>query len=82
MLIQHEVLKRYNPNGLDNDGALKLFCLKAFKNEKPKKGYMQHSQEVVKYANGLPLALVTLGSFLIGRTTEEWESALHNLKKN
>ena len=81
VLIQHEVLKRYNPNGLDNDDALKLFCLKAFKNGKPKKGYMQLSQEVVKYANGLPLALVTLGSFLVGRTIDEWQSALPGFKK-
>ena len=42
---------------------------------------MQPSQEVVKYANGLPLALVTLGSFLVGRTIEEWQSALHSFKK-
>ncbi|XP_065621912.1 TMV resistance protein N [Quercus suber] len=81
VLIQHRVRKRYNPNGLNNDDALKLFCLKAFKNEQPKKGYMQLSQEVVKYANGLPLALVTLGSFLVGRTIDEWQSALPSFKK-
>ena len=81
VLIQHGVLNRYNPNGLNNDDALKLFCLKAFKNEQPKKGYMQLSQEVVKYANGLPLALVTLGSFLVGKTIDEWESALPSFKK-
>ena len=80
VLIQHGVLKRYNPNGLNDDDALKLFCLKTFKNEQPKKGYMQLSQQVVKYANGLPLALVTLGSFLVGRTVEEWQSALDSFK--
>ncbi|KAK9994895.1 hypothetical protein SO802_024598 [Lithocarpus litseifolius] len=80
VLIQHRVCTRYNPNGLNNDNALKLFCLKAFQNEQPKKGYMQLSQEVVKYANGLPLALVTLGSFLVGRTINEWESALPSFK--
>ena len=82
VLIQHGVLKRYNPNGLNDDDALKLFCLKTFKNKQPKKGYMQLSQQVVKYANGLPLALVTLGSFLVGRTIDEWQSALHSFKKN
>uniref|UniRef100_A0A7N2MGD3 ADP-ribosyl cyclase/cyclic ADP-ribose hydrolase n=1 Tax=Quercus lobata TaxID=97700 RepID=A0A7N2MGD3_QUELO len=81
VLIQHEVLNRYNSNGLKDDDALKLFCLKAFKNEKPKEGYMQLSLEVVKYANGLPLALVTLGSFLVGRTIDEWQSALPSFKK-
>ncbi|XP_050251324.1 disease resistance protein Roq1-like isoform X2 [Quercus robur] len=81
VLIQHRVHKRYNPNGLNNDDALKLFCLKAFENEQPKKGYLQLSQEVVKYSNGLPLALVTLGSFLVGRTIDEWQSALPSFKK-
>nr|XP_023911807.1 TMV resistance protein N-like [Quercus suber] len=49
--------------------------------EQPKEGYMQLSQKVVEYANGLPLALVTLGSFLVGRTTDEWQSALDSFKK-
>ena len=42
---------------------------------------MQLSPKVVEYANGLPLALVTLGSFLVGRTTDEWQSALDSFKK-
>ncbi|XP_050253003.1 disease resistance protein RUN1-like isoform X3 [Quercus robur] len=80
VLKLHGVLNRYNPNGLNNDDALKLFCLKAFKNEQPEKGYMQLSQVVVKYASGLPLALITLGSFLFGRTIVEWQSALYSFK--
>ena len=82
VLIQHEVLNRYNPNGLNKDDALKLFYLKAFKNEQPNEDYRQRSQKVVNYANGLPLALVTLGSFLVGRTMDEWQSALVSFKKN
>ena len=42
---------------------------------------MELSQDVVYYAKGLPLALETLGSFLIGRTIGEWQSALDNFKK-
>ena len=80
VLIQHEVHNRYNPNVLKNDDALKLFCLKAFKNEQPEKDFMELSQEVVNYANGLPLALVTLGSFLFRRTKDEWQSALPSFK--
>ena len=81
VLVQHGVHKRYKPEVLNNEDASKLFCLKAFKMEQPKEGYMQLSQEVVKYANGLPLALVTLGSFLVGRTIDEWKSALKSFKK-
>ena len=65
VLAERGVLKIYKPNVLNNDDALQLFCLKAFQNVQPKEGYTQLSQEVVKYASGLPLALVTLGSFLI-----------------
>ena len=42
---------------------------------------MELSQDVVYYAKGLPFALETLGSFLIGRTIGEWQSALDNFKK-
>ena len=81
LLVQHGVHKIFKPNSLNSDVALKLLCLKAFKNEQPKEGYMQLSQECVRYANGLPLDLVTLGSFLAGRTMDEWQSALESFKK-
>ncbi|XP_030925609.1 TMV resistance protein N-like [Quercus lobata] len=80
VLVQHGGLKIYKPNGLDYGDASTLFCLKAFKKEQPEEGYMQLSQKVVEYASGLPLALVTLGSFLVGRAAEEWQSALDSLK--
>ncbi|XP_065615623.1 disease resistance protein RPV1 isoform X1 [Quercus suber] len=80
VLVQHGVLKIYKPNGLDDDDASTLFCSKAFKKKQPEEGYMQLSQKVVEYASGLPLALVTLGSFLVGRTVEEWQSALDSFK--
>ena len=77
-MVDNGVLKIYKPNGLDDDDASKLFCSKAFKKVQPKEGYMQLSQKVVGYASGLPLALVTLGSFLAGRNIDEWKSALEN----
>nr|XP_023921554.1 TMV resistance protein N-like isoform X2 [Quercus suber] len=82
VLAEHGVLKIYKPNVLNNDDALQLFCSKAFKNEQPKEGYMQLSQEFVEYAGGLPLALITLGSFLVRRTIDDWQSALDHFKKN
>ena len=80
VLKQYRVLRIYKPNGLDADDALTLFCSKAFNKEQPEEGYTQLSQRFVRYANGLPLALVTLGSFLVGRIIEEWQSALDSLK--
>ncbi|XP_030969430.1 TMV resistance protein N-like [Quercus lobata] len=81
LLAKHGVLKIYKPNGLNNDDALQLFCSKAFNNEQPKEDYTLLSQEFVKYASGLPLTLVTLGSFLFGRKIDEWQSALDLVKK-
>ena len=71
VLVQHGMLKRYKPNVSNNDDASQLFCLTASEMEQPKEDYMQLSRKVVKYASGLPLALVTLGSFLVGRTIDE-----------
>ena len=82
VLVEHGVRKIYELNGLKNNDALNLFCLKAFKNEQPKKDYTRLSQEVVNYASGLPLALVKLGSFLIERKIDVWQSALDYFKKN
>jgi hypothetical protein len=79
LLDQHGVQK-YKQNALNGHDALKLFSLKAFKNEQSKEGYMQLSQDVLYYAKGLPIALVTLGSYLVGRTMDEWQSALESLK--
>ena len=80
-MVDNGVLKIYKPNGLDDDDASKLFCSKAFKKVQPEDGHMQLSQKVVGYASGLPLVLVTLGSFLAGRNIDEWKSALENLKE-
>jgi hypothetical protein len=72
---------KYKPSVLHVHDALKLFCLKAFKKEEPIEGYEKLSHNIVYYANGLPLALVILGSFLVGRTRDEWQSELEKLKK-
>ncbi|XP_020977509.1 TMV resistance protein N-like isoform X3 [Arachis ipaensis] len=66
--------------GLEQDEALELFCLRAFKRPKPEEGYMDLSQEVVKYCDGLPLALVVLGSHLCGQTIDVWRSAIEKIK--
>ena len=81
LLHQHGVDKIYKLGALNGHDALKLFCLKAFKNEQPKEGYVELSKTILHYAKGLPLALVTLGSFLVGRTIDEWQSALVSFKK-
>ena len=47
----------YEVEKLTDEEALRLFCRKAFKRDDPLPDYSTLSEIVVKYANGLPLAL-------------------------
>ncbi|XP_042988603.1 disease resistance protein Roq1-like [Carya illinoinensis] len=57
-------------NELNNDEALQLFSLAAFKKPHPEENYVDLSKGFVKYDQGLPLALNVLGSSLFGRGTK------------
>ncbi|KAL2333912.1 hypothetical protein Fmac_015125 [Flemingia macrophylla] len=61
--------------------SLKLFNLHAFKESQPKMGYENISEEVVKIAQGNPLALTVLGSDFHSRSIDTWECALRKIKK-
>ncbi|XP_027336638.1 disease resistance-like protein DSC1 [Abrus precatorius] len=61
--------------------SLELFCLEAFKQSNPKKGYEHLSERAVKYAGGNPLALKVLGSHFHSRKIEFWECELSNFEK-
>ncbi|XP_071723841.1 TMV resistance protein N-like [Rutidosis leptorrhynchoides] len=82
LLLACEVQKNdiYNATLLDDDEALELLSLKAFKNHQPHEGFEDHSKCLVDYASGLPLALQVLGSFLRGRSFHEWRSAIERLQ--
>ncbi|XP_060671079.1 disease resistance protein RPV1-like [Ziziphus jujuba] len=81
LLATHGVNLIYEVRGMDHERALELLSWNAFKREKPIETYLALSDRVVCYADGLPLALVVLGSFLCCRTKEQWQSAIHNLEK-
>ncbi|XP_034677320.1 disease resistance protein RUN1-like [Vitis riparia] len=82
LLVEYGVTKSYEATGLHNREALQLFSQHAFKQKVPTTGYFDLSNRLVKYAQGLPLALKVLGSSLRDMTIEQWESALNKLKKN
>ncbi|KAH9781788.1 ADP-ribosyl cyclase/cyclic ADP-ribose hydrolase [Citrus sinensis] len=84
LLVAHEVDEEHilDLNVLNNDEALQLFSMKAFKSHQPMGEYVELSKRVLEYAGGLPLALKVLGSFLIGRSADLWRSALERLKKD
>ncbi|KAL5778641.1 hypothetical protein ACOSQ2_009378 [Xanthoceras sorbifolium] len=82
LLIAHGVDIIYKAQDLNQEEALQLFSLKAFKrNRYPAEEYVELSKKIVNYASGLPLALVVLGSFLCGRSVNEWRSAFKRLEE-
>ncbi|XP_040368554.1 TMV resistance protein N [Rosa chinensis] len=80
LLKAHGVDATYKANGLNCDEALQLLSLKAFKKCPPPEDYLHLCYDITGYAKGLPLALVVLGSFLFGRSADEWASAIDRLK--
>jgi len=81
LLASHEVDKTYEVKKLNHEEAFELFTWNAFKRKATDKGYLEICNNVVLYAEGLPLALKVMGSNLFGKTVEEWKSALAKYEK-
>ncbi|XP_060674103.1 disease resistance protein RUN1-like isoform X2 [Ziziphus jujuba] len=80
-----QVLKKvaddiYKLEGLNEIESLELFNMHAFGKSSPPKDYEMLSNNLTSYADGNPLALKVLGSFLHSKRIDEWESALNKLK--
>ncbi|XP_059277143.1 disease resistance protein RUN1-like isoform X2 [Lycium ferocissimum] len=72
--------ERYKAKLLNYNEARQLFSCHAFNSLSPPPEYVELSQDIIKYSGGLPLALVTLGSHLQGRSVEEWRYELKKLR--
>ncbi|KAK4732863.1 hypothetical protein R3W88_025851 [Solanum pinnatisectum] len=70
----------YQAKLLNKNEAQQLFSCHAFNNLSPPQEYVKLAQDIIKYSGGLPLALVTLGSHLQGRSVEEWRNEFKKLK--
>ena len=79
LLTKHQVLA-YEVKELDYDKALQLFSWHAFDKCKPDDDYLKITEDVVRYTEGLPLALTVLGSALKGRDICYWKSKLDEYK--
>ncbi|XP_040960348.1 TMV resistance protein N-like [Gossypium hirsutum] len=83
LLRSHRIDDVYKPTTLNPNDSLRLFNLKAFDSDTtPKYDFIELSKQVVHYADGLPLALEVLGSFLCGRDIVQWRSAIERLKQD
>ncbi|XP_058112876.1 disease resistance protein RPM1-like isoform X2 [Magnolia sinica] len=58
---------------LNQEEAWELFCKKAFQNEPYPSELEQLAQSIVEKCEGLPLAIVAIGSLLSRRDKTEWE---------
>ncbi|XP_059668937.1 disease resistance protein Roq1-like [Cornus florida] len=76
--IDHEI---YKVDLLNDNEALELFSWHAFTKNHPVEDFLSLSWSVIKYAQGLPLALQVLGTFLFKKSRKEWEHELDNLKR-
>ncbi|XVF65340.1 hypothetical protein PTKIN_Ptkin09bG0240200 [Pterospermum kingtungense] len=81
LLTELEVDERYKVNLLDPEESIELLSWYAFKKPAPAEDYLQLSISLVKHAQGLPLALEILGSYLFKRSQPEWESFVEKLRK-
>ncbi|PPD68856.1 hypothetical protein GOBAR_DD34267 [Gossypium barbadense] len=83
LLRSYRINDVYKPTTLNPNDAIRLFNLKAFGGDTtPKVDFIELSEHVVHYADGLPLALEVLGSFLCGRDIVQWRSAIERLKQD
>ncbi|KAL4580673.1 hypothetical protein LXL04_016874 [Taraxacum kok-saghyz] len=80
VLLAHGLTLIRDVNLLSNEEAICLFSMNAFKRECPVQGYEELAEQVVRYADGLPLTIKVLGSLLFGKDKPEWEDALIRLK--
>ncbi|XP_059590819.1 disease resistance protein RPV1 isoform X2 [Vitis vinifera] len=80
LLISHGVLNYYEAQRFNYDEASEFLTPYSLKHKIPCDDFMEVSKEVIGYAQGLPLALEVLGSFLFSMTKEEWRNQLDKLK--
>ncbi|XP_059455254.1 disease resistance protein RPV1-like [Corylus avellana] len=70
LLTVHGVDSTYQVNKLDDNEDLALFSWHAFNKDKPDDDYVEVTKDAVRYAGGLPLALIVVGSALKGENVE------------
>ncbi|CAB4290308.1 unnamed protein product [Prunus armeniaca] len=83
LLIAHQVNLIYEVEKLDHYESLKLFASwNSFsRNGHLEDDYAKLANDVVDYAEGLPLALMVLGSHLCGRSIDQWKYALDGYRR-
>ncbi|XP_028778391.1 disease resistance protein RML1A-like [Neltuma alba] len=80
-VLNGRVERIHEAKALSYNNSLKVFNLKAFRKDGYKSEYEKLVERALAYAQGVPLALTILGSFLYSKTVKEWKSALRKLER-
>ncbi|XP_065619497.1 disease resistance-like protein DSC1 [Quercus suber] len=73
----HQIYERKELNQFESH---ELFNMYTFQKIELEKDYSEVAEQIIHYANGLPLALKIIGSNLCGKSICEWKSALEKYK--
>ncbi|XP_058730509.1 disease resistance protein RUN1-like isoform X2 [Vicia villosa] len=83
ILEEYGVDALYKVPLLNQTNSRQLFYRKAFKCDNIMSDtYKELENDIINYADGLPLVIKVLGSFLFGRSISEWKSALARLRES
>ncbi|XP_054822868.1 TMV resistance protein N-like [Prosopis cineraria] len=66
---------------LNQNEALRLFCKIVFRSDEPMRGYEELTVDALRYVDGLPLAIKSVGSSLVGLSVSKWKSVLTKLQR-
>ncbi|PWA51528.1 NB-ARC domains-containing protein [Artemisia annua] len=81
LLNVHKIIEIYRCEEMKNDEALRLFSQSAFEHGPPTHVYEKWSDDIVKLAGGLPLALNVYGSLLYKKEESYWKEMLKKLQE-
>ncbi|XP_061357912.1 TMV resistance protein N-like [Gastrolobium bilobum] len=84
ILKVYEANKIYEAQLMKDNDARQLLCRKAFKSDdsKSNSNYDELIPMVLKYAEGLPLVVGVVGTFLCKRGVPQWKDTLNRLKNS
>ncbi|KAL2334342.1 hypothetical protein Fmac_015555 [Flemingia macrophylla] len=81
LLLKCHIKTTYEVETLNNNDALHLLTLIAFKGKEVDSCYEEVLNRLVTYASGLPLALEVIGSNLAGKNIQNWEDSINQYER-
>ncbi|XP_019149936.1 PREDICTED: TMV resistance protein N-like [Ipomoea nil] len=79
LLSNLEAHEKYMVETLSPDESLQLLSWHAFGVSIPLEEYIELSEKIASYTDGLPLALTIIGSYLRGKSMQEWSDDAEKL---